>query len=120
RLIVNRGALRVILTEAHSRRDENAISLVAHDRNRRHVGNREVIKTTHSWAAESAARRLDKVVVLGRLVVDFSDPAVSVGAEGVLRGRVGVSASIRDRRRAGLDDTDVQGLAVGLAQDLIE
>ena len=39
-----------------------------------------------------------------------------VGAERVLRGRVGVSARIRNRRRGGLDDADVERLAVRLAQ----
>ena len=57
---------------------------------------------------------------LGRLVVDRSDPAVRVGAKLVLRSRVRVSACIRDRRRSGLNDADVQGLAVRLAQHLIE
>jgi len=43
-----------------------------------------------------------------------------LAAERVLRGRVGVAACILDRRRDGLDDADVQGLAVRLAQDLVE
>ncbi len=119
-LVVDRGALRVVLAEAHARRDEDAVGLVAHDRDRRHVGEREVVEPTHGRAAESAAGRLDEVVVLGGLVVDGGDPAVRVGAERVLRGRVGVPARIRDRRRDGLDDADVQGLAVRLAQDLVE
>ena len=110
----------VVLAKAHARRDEDAVDLVAHDRNRRHVGDREVVEPAHGRAAESAAGRLDEVVVLGGLVVDGGDPAVRVGAERVLRGRVGVSARIRDRRRDGLDDADVQRLAVRLAQDLVE
>ena len=64
--------------------------------------------------------RLVEVVALAGLVVDAVDDADRVGAEGVLRGRVGVSARIRDRRRDGLDDADVQGLAVRLALDLVE
>ena len=120
RLVVDRGAFRVVLAQAHARLDEDAVDLVAHDRNRRHVGDREVVKSTHGRAAESAAGRLGEVVVLGGLVVDGGDPAVGVGAERVLRGRVGVSARIRNRRRDGLDDADVQGLAVRLAQDLVE
>ncbi len=120
RLVVDRGALRVVPAEAHARLDEDAVGLVAHDRNRRHVGDREVVKPAHGRAAESAAGRLGEVVVPGGLVVDGGDPAVRVGAEGVLRGRVGVSARIRERRRDGLDDADVQGLAVRLAQDLVE
>ena len=119
-LVVDRGALRVVLAEAHARRDEDAVGLVAHDRNRRHVGDREVVKPTHGRAAESAAGHLDEVVVLRGLVVDGGDPAVRVGAERVLRGRVGVSARIRDRRGDGLNDADVHGLAVRLAQDLVE
>ena len=101
RLVVDRGALRVVLAEAHARLDEDAVDLVAHDRNRRHVGERDVVKPAHGRAAESAAGRLGEVVVLGGLVVDGGDPAVGVGAEGVLRGRVGVSARIRTARRAG-------------------
>src|SRR5262249_5973609 len=98
RLIIDRGSLYVVLAQANTRRDEDAVRLLAHDRDRRHVGNREVIKPAHARAAESAAGRLDEVVVLGRLVVDFGNPAVSVGAERVLCGRVGVSARIRRRR----------------------
>src|SRR5262245_19077653 len=120
RLVVDCGAPRVILAEAHARRDEDAIDLVAHDRNRRHVGDRGVVKPTHGRAAQSDAALLYEVVVLGGLVVDFGDPAGRVGAERVLRGRVGVSARIRHRRRDGLDDADVQGLAVRLAEDLVE
>ena len=106
--------------EAHARLDEDAVGLVAHDRNRRHVGDRKIVEPAHGRAAESAAGRLGEVVVLGGLVVDGGDPAVRIGAERVLRGRVGVSARIRNRRRDGLDDADVQGLAVRLAQHLVE
>ena len=120
RLVVHRGALRVVLAEAHARRDEDAVGLVAHDRNRRHVGDRKVVEPTHGRAAESAAGRLGEIVVLGGLVVDGADPAICVGAERVLRGGVGVSARIRNRRRDRLDDANVQGLAVRLAQDLVE
>ena len=120
RLVVHRGALRVVLAEAHARRDEDAVGLMAHDRHRCHIGDREVVEPTEGRAAESAPRGLDEVVVPGGLVVDGGDPAVRVGAERVLRGRVGVSARIRNRRCDGLDDADVQGLAVRLAQDLVE
>ena len=120
RLVVDSGAFRVVLAEAHARRDENAVDLMAHDRNRRHVGDRKIVKPTHGRAAESAARCLGEVVVLGGLVVDLADPAVGVGAERVLRGRVRVSTRIRNRRRDGLNDADVQSLAVRLAQDLVE
>ena len=41
RLVVDRGALRVVIAEAHARLDEDAVDLVAHDRNRRHVGDAE-------------------------------------------------------------------------------
>ena len=97
RLVVDRGALRVVLAQAHARLDEDAVSLVAHDRDRRHVGDREIVEPAHGRAAESAARRLGEVVVLAGLVVEGGDPAVRVGAERVLRGRVGVSARIRRR-----------------------
>ena len=64
-LVVHRGALRVVLAEAHARRDENAVDFVAHDRDRRHVGNRKVVKPTHRRAAESAAGRLVRWLCLG-------------------------------------------------------
>src|SRR6185369_12118728 len=63
---------------------------------------------------------LSQMVFLGGLVVDRRDPAVGVGAERVLRWRIRVSTRIRNRRRAGLDDTNVQGLAIRLTQDLVE
>src|SRR5439155_4554898 len=110
RLVVDCRALHIVLAETHAWRDEDAVSLVAHDRNRRHVSDREVVEPTHGRAAESAAGRLDEVVVLGGLVVDGGDPAVGVGAERVLRGGVCVSATIN----AGLDDADIRGLAVRL------
>ncbi len=117
RLVVDRGALRVVHAEAHARLDEHAVDLVAHDRDRRHVGDGDVVEPAHGRPAERAARRLGQVVVLGRLVVDGGDPAVRVGAERVLCGRVGVAARIR---AGGLDDADVQGPAVRLAEDLVE
>ena len=40
-----------------------------------------------------------------------------IGAKSILRGCIGVSAGIRS---GGLNDADVQGLAVRLAQDLVE
>src|SRR5262249_18673603 len=79
-----------------------------------------IVEPAHRRAAESSARRLDQIVVPGRLIVDLRDPAVRVGAERVLRGRVGVSARVRNQRRDGLDDADVEGRAVRLAQDLVE
>ena len=63
-------------------------------------------------------RRLVEVVALAGLIIDEFDDADRVGAEGVLRGRVGVSA--RHPIGGGLDDADVQGLAVRLAHDLVE
>ncbi len=120
RLVVDGGALRVVLAEAHARRDEDAVGLVAQNRDRRHVGDWEVVESAHRRAAESAAGRLDEVVVLGGLVEDGGDPAVRVGAKRVLGGRVGVSARVRGRRRRWLDQADGQGLAVRLAQDLVE
>jgi hypothetical protein len=58
------SALRVILAQAHARLDEDAVSLVAHDRDRRHVGERDVIESAQGWTAESAAGRLGQIVVL--------------------------------------------------------
>ena len=55
--------------------------------------------------------------MLAGLVIEDGDPAVSVGAERVLRGSVGISTRIEARRS---NDANVQGLAVRLAQDLVE
>ena len=112
RLIVNRGTLRVVLAKAHSRLNEYAIDLVTHDRHRRHVGKRNVVEPSHCWAAESAARRLGQIVLLARLVIDRCDPTVCVGAELVLRGRVGISACIGNGRGTRLNDADVQRFAI--------
>ena len=119
-LIVHGCALRVVLTEAHARFDEDTVDFVAHDGHRRHVGHREVVESTHRRAAETAAGHLNQIVVFGRLVVDFGNPAVGVGAEPVLGGGVGVAAGIRDRRVGGLNDADVESLPVRLAEDLVE
>ena len=53
------------------------------------------------------AGRLDEVIALAGLIVDGGDPAGRIGAEGILRGSVGVSPCIGDRRRNGLNDTNV-------------
>ncbi len=98
RLVVDRSALRVVDAETHSRLDEDAVDLVAHDRDRRHVREGQVVEAAHRRSAESAARRLDQVVVLGRLVVHLADPAVRVRAERVLRRGIGVAARIVARR----------------------
>ena len=63
-LVVDGGALGVVPAQAHARRDENAIDLVAHDRDRRPVGDRKVVKSAHGRAAEAAAGRLGEVVIL--------------------------------------------------------
>jgi hypothetical protein len=80
-LIVNRGADRIVVAKAHARFDEDAVDLVAHDRHRRHVGDRHIVESAHRRAAESAARRLRQVVVLRGLIVDLDDPAIRVRAE---------------------------------------
>ena len=119
-LVVDRGALGVVFAQAHAGLDEHAVGLVAHDGHGRHIGERDVVEATLGRAVESAAGCLGEVIVLAGLVVDDADPAIGVRAEGVLRCRIGVSAGIRDGRCDGLDDVDVEGLAVGLAQHLIE
>ena len=111
-LVVYRGALHVILTEAHAWHDKEAIDLVAHNRHRSHVGNRQVVKAPHRRTAEATAGSLNEIVVLGRLIVDGRDPAVSVGTERVLCGSVGVPARVWYRRCGRLDDGDVQRLTV--------
>ena len=79
-----------------------------------------LFEAAHGRAAERAAGRLGEVVVIGGLVVDLGDQAGRVGAERVLRGRVGVPARIRERQRAGLDDADVLDRVVRQAPDLVE
>ena len=109
-LVINRGASGVVVAKPHARLDENAVSLVPHDRDRRHAGERNVVEPAHGGATESAAGRLGQVVVLGGFVVDGRNPAVGVGAEGILSGGVSVSACVRRRNR--LDDANVQLAAV--------
>ncbi len=48
RLVVYCGALGVVHAEAHARLDEDAVRIVAHDRHRCHVGDREVVVATHA------------------------------------------------------------------------
>src|ERR1043165_1643070 len=69
-LIVNCCALRVVLTEPHAWRDENAIDFMAHNRDRRHVSDWKIVESAHGRTAESAKWRLRQIVVLGRLIVD--------------------------------------------------
>ena len=69
-LIVDRGALGVVLAEAHARRDEDSVGFVAHDRHRGHVSDRKIIEPTHSRPTKSSAGRLDEVIVLWGLVID--------------------------------------------------
>ncbi len=120
RLVVDCGGSRVVLAQTHARLDEDTVDLVSHDRNRRHVSDRNVVEPAQRRAAESATRCLREIVVLGRLVVDRRDPAVRVGAEPVLCGGVRVSARIRSGRAKGPDHTNVQGLTVRLSQNLVE
>ena len=118
RLVVHRGAVRVVVAKTHARRDEDAINLVAHDRYRRPVGDRDIVKSTHRHlSAGGTGRRLGQIVAMPGLVVNLGDPAISIGAESVLCGRVRVSAPIRG---GGLHHTDIQCLAVRPAHDLIE
>src|SRR5690349_9615265 len=64
-LVVHRRTFDIVLAQAHARHDEDSVYLVAHDRDRRHVSEREVVEPTHGRATESAARRLCQIVVLG-------------------------------------------------------
>src|SRR6266496_4304015 len=59
-LIVDCGAFRVVLPEAHSRLDEYAVHLVSHDCDWRHVGDGKIVEPTQSRAVESATRCLDR------------------------------------------------------------
>src|SRR4051794_10515064 len=116
-LVVNRRALRVVLAESRAGGNKHSVGLVTHDRDRSHVGYRKIVEAAHGRSAEAAARRLDQVVLLGRLVIDHADPAVSVRAKSTRGGGVSISATIGGARR---DDADIQLLAIRLSQDLIE
>ena len=120
RLVVDCGAFRIVMAQAHARLDEDAVYLVSHDCDRHHVSEGKVVEPAQGRTAESATGCLREIVVLGRLVVDRGDPAVCVGAEPVLRDRVGVSACVRNGRGNRLDNTNIQGLTVRLPQNLIE
>src|ERR1039458_1518003 len=116
-LVVHGDALGIILAQAHAWLDENAVDLVAHDCDGGHVGDRNIIEATRCRTTKSTARRLGEVIALAGLVIDRHDPAIGVGAEGVLRGGIGISARIRG---AGLHNTNVERLAVGLTQHLVK
>src|SRR6185312_9245334 len=116
-LIVNGGSVSVIPPQPHSWCDEDAINLVSHDRDRRPIGDRNVVESSHGWPVESAVRRLNQVVAVARLIVKRRDPAISIGAESILRLRVRVSTRIPP---GGLHHADVQSLAVRLTHDLIQ
>ncbi len=116
-LVVDCCAFCVILAQPHTWRYEDAICLVAHDCDGRHVRDRQVVEAAHSWAAESAARRLGKVIVLRRLIVDHRDPALGLRAKYVLGRRIGIAARIDGRWR---HNADVEGLAIGLPHHLVE
>ncbi len=120
RLVVDRGAFHIVLAKSHAWFDERTIDLVPHDRNRRHIGNRKVVEPSQGRAAESPKGGLREMVVFRRLIVDDADPAIGACAELILRGCVGVSARIRSRRGSRLDNTNVQSLAVRLAQNLVQ
>ena len=121
RFVVDRDAGCIVVAEPHARHDVHAVSLVAADRNWRHVRDRLGIecalrRTRKLWAG----RRLVEVVALTGLVVNKIDDANRIGAERILPSRVGVSARIWNWRRDRLDDADIHGLAVGLTLHLIE
>ena len=63
-LVVYRSANRVIVAEAHTRFNEDAVYLVTHDRDRRHIGYRKIIKSAHGGTAETAPWCLGQVVPL--------------------------------------------------------
>ena len=115
RLVVDRCAFHIVLTESHTRFDEHAVDLVPPDRNRRHIGDRKGVEASQGRAAEPATGSLREIVVLGRLIVDDANPAIGAGAETILCGCVGVSARVRNRRGSRLDNTNVQSFAVRLA-----
>jgi len=116
-LIIDCGALGVVLAQSHAGGDEDSVGLVAHYGDRRHVGDGEIVESTHGGAAEPAARSLREVIVLRRLVVDLGYPAMGVGTEFVLRAGVGIAAWVGSCR---LHDSDVERLQIGLPEDLIQ
>src|SRR3984885_5443575 len=119
-LVVDCGAFHIVMAEPHARLDEHTVDLVPHDRNRRQIGNRKVVEASQGWAAEPATGSLSEIVVPGRLIVDDADPAIGAGAESILCGCVGISARIGNWRGSRLHNTNVQSLAVRLAQNLVQ
>ena len=116
RLIVNRNVGGIVISKSHARHDIDAVSFVPADCNGSHVSNRQSVKGTLVRAFECSGGHLRQVITLARLVVEGSDPADSVGAEGVLSCCVSISSRIA---LFGLDHTNVESLAVRLAHNLV-
>ena len=116
-LVIDGRAGGIVQAQAHARRDEQAVHLVAHHAHRRPVRHGNVVVPAHRGAAEAAARGLVQMVPLPGLVVQHRDPAIRVLAERVLRRRIGITARIVGR---GAHHIDIQLLPVGLAHHLIQ
>ena len=116
-LVVHGRTGGVVQPQAHTRSDEDAIDFVTHHVHRRPVGHGYIVVAAHSRAAETAARGLIQMVPLAGLVVKHRNPAVGVLAEGILRRRIGISAGVRG---GSFHYADIQGLAVGLAHNLVQ
>ena len=116
-LVVHGRAGGVVQPQAHTRSDEDAIDFVTHHVYRRPVGHGYIVVAAHSRAAEAAARSLIQVIALAGLVVKHRNPAVGVLAESVLGGCIGITAGIRG---GSFHYADIQGLAVGLAHNLVQ
>ena len=91
-LPVDGSACRGVVAVAGARGDGDAVDLVSADGCRESVGHGgDVVAVRAGTACCATRRRGREVVVVGRLVVELGDCAGSVGAEGVLRGGIGVA-----------------------------
>src|SRR5271165_3540600 len=87
RLVVDCDSARAVVAESHARQHVDAVSLVAADRDWRHVRNRLGVKGALGRSPERwPGRRLVEMIALAGLVVDEVDDANRMNAEGILRG----------------------------------
>ena len=61
-LIVDCSATGIVPAKTHARLNENTISLMTHYCYRCHVGDRDIIKSTHCRTTESAAGCLNEMI----------------------------------------------------------
>ena len=116
-LVIHGGSGGIVPSHSHSGYNERSVNLVTVQSHGCQVCKWNVVHSAHRRAYHIAARGLDQMVLLGRLVVYDGNEAVCVRTEGILGGRIGISAGFSP---AGRHYANVQGLAVGLADYLVQ